>query len=82
MSKTPVLTTVEQIRNLKASLRQYRARVASLERQNKRLLTEDYKQVAEAEVKRLEERVEDLTRLCEECEAEVSRLRGQIGRVA
>ena len=82
MSKTPVLTTVEQIRNLKASLRAFRAKVRSLERQNARLLADEPLAVSEAEVTRLETRCEELTQLLELAEAEVISLRRQNGRVA
>ncbi len=78
MSKTAVVTTVEQLRSLKASLRETRARVASLERQNKRLLSDEPLAAAEREVSRLEGLVQDLLRLCELAEHECRELRKQL----
>ncbi len=80
MKKNSVLTTVEQIRSLKASLRSYKLKCASQERQIKRLLSDTPQMEAEAEIRRLEERCENLTQLLEEAEQEIRMLKKQIMR--
>ncbi len=77
------LTPEEQQRvNMRTELRTLRARVRILERQNARLISTDYQQVAEREILRLEQRCEDLTRLCLLAEDECLQLSRQIARVA
>ena len=81
MNRTKRLTPDEQQAvNMRDALRVARARVASLERQNKRLLTDEPLAASEAEVMRLEQRCEELTRLCELAEIECSQLKRQLQR--
>ncbi len=73
------LTPDEQsLVNMRDTLRTLKSRVASLERQNARLLATDYQQTAEREIALLEERCTDLTRLCELAELEVLQLKRQL----
>ena len=60
-----------QITQLRASLRTYKIWCASQQRIINRLLAESPQLEAEKEIARLEERCEDLTRLCELAELEV-----------
>ena len=77
------LTPDEQTwQNMRDSLRTLKSRCASLERQNKRLLSDNPLAASEAEVMRLGTRCEELTRLIELAELEVLQLRRQIARVA
>ncbi len=70
------LTPDEQTwQNMRDSLRTYKARCASQERQIKRLTAANPLVEMEREISRLEERCEDLTQLLENAEMEVRQLR-------
>lgn len=68
--------------NMKDSLRVLKSRCASLERQNKRLLSDNPQLEAEREILRLEQMVQDLTRLCLIAEDECLQLKKQQRNVA
>ena len=71
------MTQAETIMQMRASLRLARQLTLSLERQVKRLLADNPLAASEAEVKRLEIRCEDLTRLLELAEDECLQLKKQ-----
>ncbi len=82
MSRKRLTPDEQQRLNMRNSLRTLRARVRSLERQNKRLLAEDYQVVAEREIHLLTERVRDLEDRWEEAETALYRLQQQIRSAA
>ncbi len=80
--KKRLTTDEQQAVNMRDTLRTLKSRCASLERQNKRLLSDNPQLDAEKEILRLEQRCEDLTRLCELAEAECLQLKKQERNVA
>jgi hypothetical protein len=77
--QTRRLTPDEQQQlNMRDTLRTLKSRCASQERQIKRLLSDNPQIEAEREILRLEQRCEDLTRLCLLAEDECLQLRKQL----